>query len=83
MSIVKANMLVNMIGIIIKNQLGLRNRHDVVVCVLSIIFIYKIQFSFQHRHKQGLTSRRRGNYDIYFVFEKSLVQISIRKHKPD
>jgi hypothetical protein len=48
----KADVQVNMIGITIKHQLGLRNRYDVVACVPTIIFIYKIHFSFQHFHKQ-------------------------------
>ena len=82
MSIVKANVLTNMIGVVIKNQLGLRNRSDVVAFVPSNIFIYKIHFSFQHRHKQGCRSRSRASYDACFVFETSLVQVSIQKHKP-
>jgi hypothetical protein len=42
MSIVIANVLANMIGMEIKNQLELRNRPDVVTFVGPIIFIYQI-----------------------------------------
>jgi len=53
MLIVMANVLANMIGMVSKNQLELRNLSDVVTFVPSVIFIYKIHHSFQHRHKQG------------------------------
>jgi hypothetical protein len=52
-SIVIANVLATMTGMVFKNQLELKNRSDVVTFVPSIIFIYKTHFSFQHRHKKG------------------------------
>jgi hypothetical protein len=53
MSIVEASVLANIIGMEIKNRLELINRSDMVTFLPSIIFIYKIHFSFPHRHKQG------------------------------
>jgi len=78
-----ANITASMIGMAFKNQLELRSRSDMVTFVPSTIFISEIYFSFQHRHKQGRTSSSRSSYNAYFAFETSLIQIPIRKHKPE